>query len=57
MRGIGTTFRAMAVGIPLVVVAVSDEGVGLAAALLYTAAFTVELAVSLVEYFGAEARA
>jgi hypothetical protein len=57
MRGIGTTFRAMAVGIPLVVVAVSDEGVGLAAALLYAAAFTVELAVSLVEYFGAEARA
>lgn len=57
MRGIGTSFRAMAVGIPLVVVAVADEGVGLAAALLYALAFTVELAVSLVEYFGAEARA
>ena len=57
MRGIGTSFRAMAVGIPLVVVAVADERVGLAAALLYTLAFTVELAVSLVEYFGAEAGA
>lgn len=57
MRGIGTSFRAMAVGIPLVVVAVADEEVGLAAALLYALAFTVELAVSLVEYFGAEARA
>ena len=57
MRGIGTSFRAMAVGIPLVVVAVADEGVGLAAALVYTLAFTVELAVSLVEYFGAAARA
>ena len=55
MRGIGTSFRAMAVGIPLVVVAVADEGVGLAAAILYTLAFTVELAVSLVEYFGAAA--
>jgi hypothetical protein len=56
MRGIGTSFRAMAVGIPLVVVVAADERVGLAAALLYTLAFTVELAVSLVEYFGAEAR-
>jgi hypothetical protein len=57
MRGIGTSFRAMAVGIPLVVVVTADERVGLAAALLYTFAFTIELAVSLVEYFGAEARA
>jgi hypothetical protein len=57
MRGIGTSFRAMAVGIPLVVVVTADERVGLAAALLYTFAFTIELAVSLVEYFGAEVRA
>ena len=57
MRGIGTSFRAMAVGIPLVVVTVADERVGLAAAVVYALAFTVELAVSLVEYFGVEARA
>ncbi len=57
MRGIGTSFRAMAIGIPLVVVAVADERVGIAAALLYAFAFTVELAVSLVTYFGSEARA
>ena len=56
MRGIGTSFRAMVIGIPLVVVAVADERVGLAAALVYVLAFTVELAVSLVEYFGAEVR-
>jgi hypothetical protein len=56
MRGIGTSFRAMVIGIPLVVVAVADERVGLAAALVYALAFTVELAVSLVEYFGAEVR-
>jgi hypothetical protein len=57
MRGIGTGFRAFAVGIPLVVVTVADERVGIAAALLYALAFTLELAVSLVAYFGSEARA
>jgi hypothetical protein len=57
MRGIGTSFRAMAVGIPLVVVTTSDERVGLAAAVVYVLAFSVELAVSLVAYFGAEAGA
>ena len=57
MRGIGTSFKAFAVGIPLVAVTVSDERVGVAAALLYAFAFTVELAVSLVTYFGAEANA
>ena len=57
MRGIGTSFRAMAIGIPLVAVTVADERVGLAAAVVYALAFTVELAVSLVAYFGAEARA
>jgi hypothetical protein len=57
MRGIGTSFKAIAVGIPLVAVTVSDERVGVAAALLYAFAFTVELAVSLVTYFGTEAKA
>jgi len=57
MRGIGTSFRAMAIGIPLVAVTVTDERIGIAAALLYAFAFTVELAVSLVTYFGSEARA
>jgi hypothetical protein len=57
MRGIGTSFRAIAIGIPLVAVTVADERIGLAAAVVYALAFTVELAVSLVEYFGQEARA
>ncbi len=57
VRGIGMGFRAFIVGIPLVAVAAADERVGLAAALLYVAAYTVELAVSLLSYFGAEARA
>lgn len=53
MRGIGTSFRAIAVGIPLVVVTAADESVGLSAALLYALAFSLELSVSLVSYFGA----
>jgi hypothetical protein len=56
MRGIGTTSRALLVGIPLVVVTVSDETVGIAAAILYALAFTVELLVGLAAYFGGETR-
>ena len=57
MRGIGTTSRALLVGIVLVIVTVSNETVGLAAAILYAIAFTVELGVGLATYFGGEARA
>ena len=57
MRGIGTSFRAIAIGIPLVVATVSNEAVGIAAAIVYALAYTVELAVSLLTYFGAEAQA
>lgn len=52
MRGIGTSFRAIAVGIPLVAVTVANESVGIAAALVYVLAFTLELAVSVLAYFG-----
>lgn len=57
MRGIGTTSRALLVGVPLVAVTVSNESVGLAAALLYALAFTIELAVGLTTYFGSETHA
>jgi len=57
MRGIGTTSRALLVGIVLVIVTVSNESVGIAAALLYAIAFTVELGVGLATYFGGEAKA
>lgn len=56
MRGIGTTSRGLLVGIPLIAVTVADEGVGISAAILYAVAFTVELAVGLLAYFGAEAK-
>jgi len=57
MRGIGTTSRALLVGIVLVIVTVSNETVGLAAAILYAIAFTVELGVGLATYFGGDAQA
>jgi hypothetical protein len=57
MRGIGTTSRALLVGIPLVAVTVADERVGIAATAVYAIAFTIELAVGLVSYFGGEAKA
>jgi hypothetical protein len=56
MRGIGTTSRGLLVGIPLVAVTVADERVGIAAAVVYALAFSVELAVGLVTYFAAEAK-
>ena len=56
MRGIGTTSRALLVGIPLVVATVTNESVGISAALLYALAFTVELGAGLATYFGGEAR-
>ena len=58
MRGIGTTSRALLVGHPCSSsVTVSNETVGIAAAILYAVAFTVELGVGLVTYFGGEAKA
>ena len=57
MRGIGTTSRALLVGIVLVIVTVSNETVGLSAAILYAVAFTAELGVGLATYFGGEAKA
>jgi hypothetical protein len=57
VMGIGMSFRAMAVGIPLVAATIADETLGLSAALLYALAFTLALAISLVEFFGSEAKA
>ena len=57
VRGIGMGFRAFIVGIPLVAVTVADSRVGVAAVILYGLAYTLELAVSLVTFFGSEAKA
>jgi hypothetical protein len=57
MRGIGTTSRGLLVGVVLVIVTVSNETVGLTAAILYALAFTAELGVGLATYFGGEPKA
>ena len=56
VRGIGMSFRAFIVGIPLVAVTVADARVGIAAAVVYALAYSLELAVSLITFFGAEAK-
>ena len=56
MRGIGTTSRGLLAGIVLVIVTVSNETVGLSAAILYAIAFTAEFGVGLASYFGGGAK-
>ena len=53
--GIGMTLRSVAVGVVLIAVAATDARLGLSAAVLYALAYTLELAVSLLAYFGQEA--
>lgn len=49
---LGMTFRAVATMLVLVAVTVSDARLGLSAALVYALAYTLELGVGLVSYFG-----
>jgi hypothetical protein len=48
----GMMFRAIAVMVVVVAVAVSDARLALSAALVYALAYTFELGISMVEYFG-----
>jgi hypothetical protein len=50
--GIGMSFRAIAVMVVVIAVAAADAELGVAAGLLYALAYTLELALSLVTYFG-----
>ena len=50
----GMMFRAIAVMVVLVVVAVSDAKLALGAALLYALAYTFELGLSVVAYFSGQ---
>ena len=52
----GRMTRAVALVAILIVVAVVNSGLGLPAAVVYGLAFTVEFALSLVAYFGGEAK-
>jgi hypothetical protein len=52
--GISMMFRAVAVGVVLIAVAARDPETAVAAALVYALAYTLELALSLLAYFGSE---
>jgi hypothetical protein len=55
VQGIGMMFRAVAVMVVVIAVAVNDASLALSAALVYALGYTLELALSLVAYFGGEA--
>ena len=50
----GMMFRAVAVMVVLLVVAVSNKHLGLGAAILYALAYSMELGVSVITYFGGQ---
>jgi hypothetical protein len=54
--GIGMMFRPVAVMVVAIAVAAQDATLGVAAALVYALAYTLELAVALLAYFGSPAR-
>jgi hypothetical protein len=54
VAGVGMMTRGIMVMLVCLVVAVSDPWLGLAAALTYAFAYTIELLLSLVSYFGNE---
>jgi hypothetical protein len=56
MVALGMMFRAIAVMVILVAIAVSDARLALSAAVLYALAYTFELGLSMLSYFGGEAR-
>jgi hypothetical protein len=53
----GRLSRAVVLTGVLIAVAVSDESLGLPAAVVYASAFTVEFGMSVAAYFGGEAKA
>ena len=56
VRGVGMMFRPVAVMVVVIAVAASNPEVGVAAGLLYALAYTLELGLSLLTYFGTATR-
>jgi hypothetical protein len=56
VRGVGMMFRPVAVMVVVIAVAASDPEVGVAAGLLYALAYSLELGLSLLTYFGSPSR-
>jgi hypothetical protein len=55
VRGVGMMFRPVAVMVVVIAVAASDPAVGVSAGLLYALAYSLELGLSLLSYFGSPA--
>jgi hypothetical protein len=51
---VGMAFRGIGVMVVLLAVTVSERAVGITAAIIYALAYSLSLAVSLIEYFGSE---
>jgi hypothetical protein len=52
VQGVGMMFRGIAVMVVLLAVVASNTSVGVSAAIVYALAYTLELMLSLVTYFG-----
>jgi hypothetical protein len=55
VAAMGRMVRTITAGVVLVVVTVSNQSVGVSAALVYAVAFSVEFGMSLASYYGGEA--
>jgi hypothetical protein len=56
VRGVGMMFRPVAVMVVVIAVAASNPEVGVSAGLLYALAYSLELGLSLLTYFGSPAQ-
>jgi hypothetical protein len=54
MVAIATSFRGIGVMVVLLVVTLADRGVGVSALVVYALAYSLTLAISLLEYFSSE---
>ncbi|MGZ8793542.1 MAG: hypothetical protein ACXW0F_02650 [Gaiellaceae bacterium] len=52
VRGVGMMFRPVAVMVVVIAVAASNAEVGVSAGLLYALAYSLELGISMLAYFG-----
>jgi hypothetical protein len=52
--GVGMAFRGIGVMVALLAVTVADKSLGVSAVIVYVLAYSLSLAVSLVEYFSGE---
>jgi hypothetical protein len=57
MVAVAMAFRGIGVMVVLLAITVADREIGVAAVVVYALAYTLSLGISLIEYFGGDARA